>query len=514
MPDLIDGDGRGTPYSEGLKAEAGPIANQSAMDSRSSRREFLKRGALTAASFYSTSLSSLSSFAQELTRSGPAKRVVIVGAGLAGLTAAYELTQAGHDVTVLEAQGRSGGRVRTLRDPLADGLYAELGAARIPDNHEWTLKYVKLFGLSLAPFYPTTGRSTTFLRNTRAESDPGAAPDLRPFHLNLTPDELALGVNGLIDKALGTALRLAENRSIWPPAALARADQMTVREFLVDQGLSADTFEALGLQPFVRTSALEAITLISSAHSGQQLHKIAGGNDQLPKAFAARLADKIIYGAPVRRIEQDRTGVAAIYSQNGASGRVAADKLICTIPFPVLRRVEMTPRLSPQKARVVHEMAYGSLSRVTFQVRERYWLGEGLNGFATTDIPGEIWASAHDRPGSRGLLQLYLQGSSSERASKMSEDERIRYAIEQIERVFPGLRKHVEHASSQCWDNDQWAGGATRLMNVGQVTAFHSEARRPEGHIHFAGEHTSTWFAWMNGAIESGSRAAHEVNDS
>ena len=143
-----------------------------------SRREFLKLGALATASFYATPLSGL---AQELVRSGPAKRVVVVGAGLAGLTAAYELTQAGHDVTVLEAQGHPGGRVRTLRDPLADGLYAELGAARIPDNHEWTLKYVKLFGLPLAPFYPATGRSSTFLRKIRAEANPGAEPDLRRF---------------------------------------------------------------------------------------------------------------------------------------------------------------------------------------------------------------------------------------------------------------------------------------------------------------------------------------------
>ena len=144
--------------------------------------------------------------------------------------------------------------------------------------------------------------------------------------------------------------------------------------------------------------------------------------------------------------------------------------------------------------------------------RERYWLAQGLNGFATTDIPGEIWSSAHDQPGARGLLQLYLQGPSSEHASKMSEEQRILYAIEQVERVFRGLRTHLESASSPCWDNDQWAGGATRLMNVGQVTAFHNESRAPEGHIHFAGEHTSTWFARMNGAIESGSRAACEVN--
>ena len=94
----------------------------------------------------------------------------------------------------------------------------------------------------------------------------------------------------------------------------------------------------------------------------------------------------------------------------------------------------------------------------------------------------------------------------------MTEAERIRFSIAHVDRVFPGLGPNVEYAASHCWDNDPWAGGATRLLNVGQVATFHDESRRPEGHLHFAGEHTSTWFGWMNGAIESGSRAALEVN--
>src|SRR5262249_32971559 len=92
---------------------------------------------------------------QALSHAASPKKVLVVGAGLAGLVAGYELTQTGHDVTILEAQLRPGGRVQTLREPFSDGLYAEAGAARIPDNHDLTLHYAKHFGLTLVPFFPS-----------------------------------------------------------------------------------------------------------------------------------------------------------------------------------------------------------------------------------------------------------------------------------------------------------------------------------------------------------------------
>src|SRR5436189_2115163 len=117
--------------------------------SRIDRRQFLKRSALTAAGL---TLSRSHAFA--FTGVAP-KKVIIIGAGMAGLSAGYELTQLGHDVTILEARNRPGGRVQTLREPFSDGLYAEAGAARIPDNHDLTLKYVKLFDVPLEPMYPS-----------------------------------------------------------------------------------------------------------------------------------------------------------------------------------------------------------------------------------------------------------------------------------------------------------------------------------------------------------------------
>jgi monoamine oxidase len=477
-----------------------------------SRRDFLRLSGLAAGAVYLTPSSSLLAQDAPLVRRGPPKQVVIIGAGLAGLTAGYELTQAGHAVTILEAQTAPGGRVRTLRAPFPDGLSAELGAARIPDNHEWTLKYVKEFGLELAPFYPATGNFTTFLRETRIAAPAGAAPDLSRFPLDLTAEERALGLGGLFGKAFGDLLDHSDMRSPWPPEALERYDKMTVREFLASRGLSPGAFEALGFQAFENQSALEAMGLMRSGHGAKAMFKIVGGNDLLPKAFANRLADRIQYGAAVVRIEQDQQGVRATYRREGSSATVTADKMICAIPFTVLRHLEVAPRFSALKHQAIQEMGYASLSRITFQVRGRYWRDQQANGFANTDIPGEIWDVSFDRPGQRGLLQLYLQGPSSSRASAMTEDERLRFGIEQVERVFPGLRQHLEGAFSCCWDIDPWARGAGRFMNVGQRTFFGPHVATSEGHIHFAGEHTSAWYVWMNGAIESGSRAADEVN--
>src|SRR5262245_19024727 len=121
------------------------------MDNSINRREFWKRGILAAATLPRLHTVIAAADRNAIRRTGAAKKVIVIGAGLAGLASAYELTQAGHDVTVLEARSRSGGRVWTLRDPFPEGLYAEAGATNVYDNHEWTMKYVKELGVALDP---------------------------------------------------------------------------------------------------------------------------------------------------------------------------------------------------------------------------------------------------------------------------------------------------------------------------------------------------------------------------
>src|SRR6266481_4934503 len=151
------------------------------------RREFLQLATLAALAAYAESSQALQTGG--LIRRGPAKKVVILGAGLAGLAAAEELINAGHEVTVLEARSRPGGRVYTLRKPFADGLYAEAGAGRIPNTHALTLKYVKRFGLQLDPFWPESGSNVFLWRGKRQLVPAGKDPNLDGLALNFTPEE-------------------------------------------------------------------------------------------------------------------------------------------------------------------------------------------------------------------------------------------------------------------------------------------------------------------------------------
>src|SRR5262245_40849832 len=132
------------------------------------RRDFLWRSVIAAAPLAAPSRSQ-AEWQDRIGRAAPSKNVIIIGAGLAGLSAAFELSRLGHEVTLLEARLRPGGRVYTLREPFSDGMYAEAGAARIPDNHQLTLKYIKLFGLTLDPFEPGNLAQVAYIRGRRVK---------------------------------------------------------------------------------------------------------------------------------------------------------------------------------------------------------------------------------------------------------------------------------------------------------------------------------------------------------
>src|SRR5437868_4908957 len=394
--------------------------------SRINRRQFIKRSAIAAAGISLARSGAVASIAVN------PKKIIIIGAGMGGVSAGYELTQLGHDVTILEARTRPGGRVQTLREPFSDGLYAEAGAARIPDNHDLTLKYVKEFALQLEPFYPARLNAVRFDRGGREE----------------------VPIDGF-------------------------TDAMT-RNYGWD----------LGGNP-------------------ERWHKIKDGTDLLPKAFAERLSGKIHYASPVVRIEQNAKEARVTFVSAGRQQTLTADEVLCTIPFSVLRNVEL-PALSERKQEVIRRVHYDAVARVYLQTKKRFWEQKGLNGFAFTSGAVEIWQPTWSQPGPRGILMTYARPGEAERVTSLKENERIATTVKQLDEIFSGVRENFERGATKCWTEDEWSRGAWAFVGFSDfVTAI-----AVEGRIHFAGEHLSPWFSWMQGALSSGLRAVKEIEES
>src|SRR4051812_35118969 len=331
-----------------------------------SRRTFLKGGLFATAAFAagplrasSGALAAASQPASPAPR-GPRQRVLVVGAGLAGLAAAYELTQAGHEVTVLEARSRAGGRVQTLREPFADGLYVEAGAATVQDTHDWTIHYARLFDLPLDPIPHSSGAILYQVRGRRIVE---SAENPLPF--DLTPEEKALGRRGIRERYLQPLLLQVGDTTApgWPRPELLELDRVSFAEILRRRGASPGAVSLLrmGFPDLLgdgagAVSALDLLRETAQRAASKQSFTVRGGSDRLPLALAARLTDRIQYGSPVVRIEQDATGVRAVVRTEGAHRTLSADHLICTVPFPVLRNVEITPPLPAEKQRAIAEL--------------------------------------------------------------------------------------------------------------------------------------------------------------
>jgi monoamine oxidase len=448
------------------------------------------------------------------------KRVVIIGAGLAGMATAYQLTRAGHDVTILEARTRAGGRVHTLREPFADGLHAEAGAMFIPDSHDLTMHYIKLFRIQLV-LVPHAKRDINFyLRGKRFKAQD--APTINGL-LNLSPEEKRLGISGMTDKYLIPVLSEMGDATSpgWPPERLKKYDRMTYAQFLRERGASEEAVRLLRLNDADLTgdgvdavSALMVLRETALNYNTVELYTVKGGTDLLPKALAAHLASKIRYGSPVVKIEQDSRRVSVTYLQAGARETINADYLVCAIPFSILKDIEVAPQFSPEKRRAIRELPYTSATRVYVQSKSEYWTGAGLGVSAYTDLPVmAIVNSTLNQPGTRGILESYMAGENARRVAKMSESERLDFTSIEMEKVYPGIRKNFEGGASVAWDEDRWARGAYAWFKPGQMAELLPHIARVEGRIHFAGEHTSSWPGWMQGAFQSGHRAAREINE-
>ena len=495
-----------------------------------SRREFLLRlSALGGGITTSTAFGALNAMPAVAARLD----VVIVGAGLAGLCAAYELEQRGHRVTILEAdQQHVGGRTRTLR--FGDGLYGEAGAMRIPARHETTRRYVREFGLPLRKFVLSNPQAYYFLRGERQRIADVAKLNrlyaLRDDERDKSPDDLWANSVGKTVAALTAEERRELTGETLTSTRVRLLDQMSLQQVIESAGLSDDAVEFLavtqGQETELLTGATETIREEFLEVWSQGFDEIVGGTDRLASAFAAKLRSKPKLGCEVVRLtqQQDKRRAAAIYRERGVEKRAEGDFVLCTLPFPVLSRVVVEPEFSGPKWRAIRELNYDSSTKVLFVCNRRFWeVDDGIYGGGTyTDLPtGTTYypsdnAEAKDPRVSSGpgvMLASYSWGQAARRLASLPHPERAAAVLRHLSRVHPQLRQPgmVRQTTSWSWDNHPYSGGAFAWFMPGQHTALYRYVTAPEGRIHFAGEHASLAHTWMQGALDSGLRAVQQM---
>jgi monoamine oxidase len=505
------------------------------------------------------------------------KKILIVGAGVAGLVSASLLRDAGHHVTVLEANAnRTGGRVKTFRGVFSDkSLHAEAGAMRLPDFHPMVLALADKLGLKRRLFYnadvapgaeplghvpPVTYRSFTGQVWSNGSPTSFTAPAATnrtllqvngqlvtraqnaadPTRLNRTfGSHLTTTTSAAVDKAFGP-LTIASGPIDDQIAAWAKLintyDNYSTHEYLIQTaGWPLADVEAAGTLENMTSRLHYSLfpTLMDRAiiNPTSRYWELENGTASLTDALTRSLSHLIRCNRRMTKLTQTQHGVriettAESGTEDGYVGGPTgphetfdADYAIVTIPLTALRFCDFAPLLSYPKRRAVMALHYDSATKVLLEFRTRFW-ERGPNGFTgggcITDTPNRFTYFPSHVPGSRGgvVLASYTWSDEAMRWDSLTDDERYAFALANLAAMF-GHQVYEEFTGSgatQSWTRNRYSLGEAAIFTPGQLHEYHGATRTVEGRVHFAGEHTSLKPAWIEGALESATRTAVEVN--
>ena len=455
-------------------------------------------------------------------RGASVPRVVVVGAGLAGLTCTYRLRQAGIAATVYEAADRVGGRCWTIRDTFAEGQLAEHGGELIDQGHTQIRGLAHELGLPLDNLLSAeaNGAEPIYRFDGRPYTHAEATEDIKAGWQKIHADASAAG--------FPTLFNLSTERG-------RQLDRMSIVEWIgetFDGGMQSPIGRLLDVAYTIEygadsaeQSSLNLVYLLAYTGQGQfrvfgksnEKYHVRGGNDRIATRLAAALASQVETGSELVAIRLGAGGSYTLTFRCGSGTKtVTADQLVLTVPFSILRRsVDLSQAgFSPLKTTAIRELGMGTNSKLHVQFSTRYWETLGRTGETYSDTGYQnTWEVTRAQAGKPGILVDYTGGTIGASFGSGTPTTRARRFLEQLEPVLPGITSHWNgRATLDFWTAYPWTRGSYSYWKVGQYTKFAGIEREPEGSCHFAGEHTSIDFqGYLNGAVETGERAAAEV---
>jgi monoamine oxidase len=451
---------------------------------------------------------------------GPqAPRIAIVGAGVSGLNAAYKLKQAGLTATIFEGASRTGGRMFTARDLLADGLTTELGGEFIDSSHEEMFRLMTEFGLerldTRAPAAEALKPETYFI-NGRHYTQEQAARAFVPIAKRIMQDYDELGdVVNYETEGGGTAI---DRQSI--TEYLDRIDvtgwlrELIDVAYVTEYGLDSGEQSALNFVFLIGTGDLSDAETFALLGESDERYKVRGGNQQVVDELARRVEPQI---RPLHRLEAIRSRGQGFTLTFQADGKVIdqdADIVVLTVPFSILRDVKMQIELPALKTKAIRELGYGINAKVLVGFQSRPWEKLGYSGATYSDETFQLaWSNSLLQPGTAGGLTLYSGGRLANDAGQGTAEQAAVRLLRGIERAYPGTtRERNGKVSRFHWPTYPWTKGSYSCYKPGQWTTIAGSEGLPVGNLFFAGEHCSYDFqGYMNGAAQSGADTAKAV---
>ncbi len=467
------------------------------------------------------------------------RKIIILGAGLTGLAAAYEFQKLGYECTLLEARSRTGGRIWTIRKNTTEteingekqvcafdeGLYLNGGAARIPHHHQLSVQYcrelkvpVEIFGnLNEGGYYYSEGtgplaNKSIPMREIRA--------DMRGY----TTELLAKAVDkASLDMELSKddVEKLIEYLRTEGDLDLSRAYKGTERGgYLSAPGFGHKPGRVHTPHP-LKDIIQSGLFHPAFANVGEYTHnqqpillQPVGGMDNLVAGFMKQLKQPILYQAEVKEIRKTQPGVRIVYQQNGATKEIKGDFCICTIPLPVLRKIPAD--FSPDTQRAIDFVPYMNAGKIGLQFNRRFWEEDDqiFGGITKTNMDiTQIFYPSYGFLGQKGILKGYY--NFHDRAVKLgnlSLKEREKVALEQGGKIHPQYQTAFENSFSLAWHKIPYSMGGWADYTKTAREKYYPALIKPDDDIYLAGEHTSYLNAWMAGAFTSARAVVEQIH--
>ncbi|KAM9732717.1 L-amino-acid oxidase isoform 1-T1 [Menidia menidia] len=450
------------------------------------------------------------------------RRIAVVGGGMAGLTAAKVLEDAGHKVTIIEASNRIGGRVETFRNT-REGWYAEVGAMRIPSFHKILLTVISKLKISLNRFIQDD-INTYYLVNGNLHKTYAVQNNPGVLNYSLNDRERGMSAAELFGQTLWKVRD--DLKAIGCSAMLDKYDSYTVKEYLVKEGnLSRAALRMIGdilnENSLFYTSLIEMLYIQSDINDNTEYFEVTDGFDHLPRAFYQVLNATVLLNSKVKLINQTRGGeVTVTYQDSVKSGPMrdlAADYVLVTATAKSTLFIDFHPPLSGDKMEALRSVHYTSSTKVVLSFKERFWESEGIRGGKSiTDRPSRfIYYPSHSSAGTAAgaLLASYTCSDDSTLFQGMGEEELMAVVLEDLVKI------HGEHIRPlwtgglvKKWGLDPHSLGAFALFTPYQQGHYANELFQSEGRVHFAGEHTAKPHGWIETAMKSALRAAKNIH--